>query len=519
LLAQYPLPLAKNVDPYDVLGVARTEHLDDFVARGERPPYISRTTADRELDEALKKANRFVILTGRAKSGKSRTAFEAVRRNFPDYAMLIPARPGDASRLPELLQSYDELADSNPNTVLWLDDMERFVDAGSLSVSLISRAQQKHQALVIVATLRSIEFDKLTDAAGEIGRNAKDVLNRAVRVQLGDVLATGEQEKARQLYSARYPNLDFKISVGESFVAAQQLKARYDTGAESCPEGAAVVRAAIDCRRIGVMRPIPEIFLKELWKYYIHELEPLRDASDADYTGGLSWAKEPLGRYVALLAKVGDPEHSGGFSVPDYLVEHVEEQQRPIPLVVWDLAKDRYQDLGSDVTGVGYIAWLRGLTGKAKEIWEKGLLLGDGRSASNLGAQLVQEGDRIGAKAAFKRGIALGAGGAAHNLGVLLADDGDRSGAKAAFEGGMALGEGSAAFNLGFLLVEDGDRNGAKAAYEQGIALGDGGAALNLGLLLKEDGDRSGAKAAYQAAVELGFEGAQEKLQHLNDLM
>jgi hypothetical protein len=123
LLAQYPLPLAKDVDPYDALGVARTEHVDNYAGRGERPPYISRSEADRELDEAVKKANRFVILTGRAKSGKSRTAFEAVRRNFPDYAMLIPARPGDPSRLSELLQGYDELADSNPNTVLWLDDM------------------------------------------------------------------------------------------------------------------------------------------------------------------------------------------------------------------------------------------------------------------------------------------------------------------------------------------------------------------------------------------------------------
>jgi TPR repeat protein len=78
-----------------------------------------------------------------------------------------------------------------------------------------------------------------------------------------------------------------------------------------------------------------------------------------------------------------------------------------------------------------------------------------------------------------------------------------RSGAKATYEKGIALGDGGAAFNLGVLLEEDGDRSGAKAAFQQGIALGDGGAAFNLGVLLEEDGDRRGAKAAYKAAVEL----------------
>jgi hypothetical protein len=55
---------------------------------------------------------------------------------------------------------------------------------------------------------------------------------------------------------------------------------------------------------------------------------------------------------------------------------------------------------------------------------------------------------------------------------VLLAEDGDRSGAKAAFERGIALGDGGAAFNLGLLLEEDGERAAAKAAYQAAVEMG-----------------------------------------------
>jgi len=174
LLNKYPLPLVEKVNPYDMLGVSKSEHVDRFLKeKGKWPPYIPRKQADDFLDNLLE-ANRFVLITGLSKSGKSRTAFEAIRRNFQnrDYFMIAPARPGDPSQRPTILEEYGNISKIFPNAVLWLDDMERFLDTAVLNVNLINQIFKKHKTLIVVGTMRSMEYDRLTSATGEISRLA-----------------------------------------------------------------------------------------------------------------------------------------------------------------------------------------------------------------------------------------------------------------------------------------------------------------------------------------------------------
>jgi hypothetical protein len=217
LLKQYPPPRISEedpynvsgsaVDPYDVLGISKTRHVDRFrEERSEEPPYIPRRKADKTLDEALK-TSRFVIVTGRSKSGKTRTAFEAAKRNLPGYQVIVPAKTNDPDLLRDVIEAYEKIPAKFLHSVLWLDDIERYLKAGVLNITLVNQLLECHKSLVIFGTLRSKEFAELDRAKSEIGRSAKETLRKATEVFLEDKLEPEEQHIARELYHALYPKL------------------------------------------------------------------------------------------------------------------------------------------------------------------------------------------------------------------------------------------------------------------------------------------------------------------------
>jgi cellulose synthase operon protein C len=105
--------------------------------------------------------------------------------------------------------------------------------------------------------------------------------------------------------------------IGEFMIAGPLLerKLRLERhGMEpTCPEGAAVVWAAIDWQRVGMLRPIPRPALRELYEHYLTVDEP----SDANFEQGSSWARRPVTSSAALLT----PE-DGAYSPHDYIVAY-----------------------------------------------------------------------------------------------------------------------------------------------------------------------------------------------------
>ena len=81
-------PLVEEVGDPGRLGVTRSEWLSDGTEK-RSSPYVRRAK-DAELDRMLATRD-FVLLVGPSKAGKSRTAYEAMCRNFPRRAVLIPA--------------------------------------------------------------------------------------------------------------------------------------------------------------------------------------------------------------------------------------------------------------------------------------------------------------------------------------------------------------------------------------------------------------------------------------------
>lgn len=172
---------------------------------GSMRPYRARPE-DREIADALENAD-VVLLIGPAGSGKSRAAVEALRRVRKDAQLIVPE---DAAGLTRVLQGAPDLLGASHGDdqhatryVLWLDDLERFVDALHLDalddfqrstsdmphgtrafVSDFVSGSRSRCEVQIVATVREDGLRHLLSDAGETANVARRFVARARRVEV-----------------------------------------------------------------------------------------------------------------------------------------------------------------------------------------------------------------------------------------------------------------------------------------------------------------------------------------------
>jgi hypothetical protein len=289
LVKQYPFPKVRETNCYELLGVNMSEQVDDYPDHGERPPYIGREK-DREIISALSGSRHFVLLAGPSAAGKTRTAYEMLLRHCPDAYMLVPAH---RERLSALIEAYKNLPDKPSEAVLWLDDLDRFLQTGDpLQVIATARAQR----LLIVATIHSKVLTKIRKGNEGPGREVNQLLDRADIVTVSDRMTGEERERAGRLY----PDVNFEEGIGESLIAGKRLRERYDNGPS---ELVAVICAANDWRRAGLSRAIPAPDLNELFKSYFRRIEPRIDATRERFASGIEAACDPIVKYSVLLMK------------------------------------------------------------------------------------------------------------------------------------------------------------------------------------------------------------------------
>jgi hypothetical protein len=120
-------PLVRDVsDPID-LGVhpAALAPRDASEGTTRLPPYVRRDI-DTELRRTVTEPG-FVLVVGDTTAGKTRSAFEAMHAILPDHVLIAPGqREGIATAV--------EAAVATRQSVLWLDDLERFLGPGGLSL-------------------------------------------------------------------------------------------------------------------------------------------------------------------------------------------------------------------------------------------------------------------------------------------------------------------------------------------------------------------------------------------------
>jgi TPR repeat protein len=174
----------------------------------------------------------------------------------------------------------------------------------------------------------------------------------------------------------------------------------------------------------------------------------------------------------------------------------------------------------------------------AEELFRQAFEAGHPVAAYDLGAGLLDRGDRAGAKTWYRRAAEHGVPAAAFevgyleeragdldkaerwyrqaaegghsggilNLGVLLENRGEVPAALDLYHRAWDLGDARAAFNIGKIHDNDGKGDQDKAAewYERAAERGNGGAAYNLGHVRHDQGDLAAQVAAWQRAADLG---------------
>lgn len=303
-------------------------------ADGDLPVYVRRDV-DAELRAAVDAAatsGGFVLVKGSSSVGKTRALFEAVRAVLPDWWLL---HPRDAAEVRAFADAV------TPRTVLWLDELQRYLDQpGGIPVGVIRTLLTAKQ--LVVGTLWPGDYTIRIGLriSGQPDRYAEDreLLGLARIIEVADTFSVAERKRAEDL--AADPRIRTALNSSDAGVtqilaAGPELIRRWENADVSDPlqcYGKAVISAALDARRVGVVAPLSEAFLVAAAPAYIGPA--LRAAAPADWFGqAISYANSPLhGATACLIPSAAEMGKVDGWNTADYLHQHAMRARRSLPL-------------------------------------------------------------------------------------------------------------------------------------------------------------------------------------------
>jgi patatin-related protein len=394
-------------DPVRELGIKAAVGIRDDGAR-KLPAYVTRTR-DAELDEKLK-SEPFVLVVGDSAAGKSRSAYEAMRRNFADRALIVPAQ---RNSLNVLVAEGIKLRDA----VVWLDDLEIYLGSDGLNVNVLDRlCGTAPGSVTVLATMRAVEHAKY-GAEQSVPGPERQLLLRTTVVRLDRTLDADEQRRAFAQLSDKglRSALERRQGLGEYVSAGPPLVDRFEDGWSVNPLGAALVRAAVDLRRMGIRRALTRPTLVEVASLYADGAAD----GDAAVEEGFNWATSRIYGASALLSRAQE-----AFLVSDYIVDHVEREARPIPDRAWDVAV-RVAPKDPEALGVSTAAHVKGDVAIAEREFSALAEESDRSIAASasiaLGTIFAERGDRRRAEPWLRKAAEAGRPEAVGVLSALLA--------------------------------------------------------------------------------------------------
>jgi tetratricopeptide (TPR) repeat protein len=300
------LPKVRDANQISQLGVHEAISLPDEPGTSSLDPHLPAYACrdeDWKIDEALRRGG-LVVAQGASASGLTRIISEAIKRCYPSWSLVIPANR--STSLPEIAKIRTRMRDM----VIFLGSLEEHVLEGGLNAHVLDALCPNGRVnVVIVAT-----FTPATDGSAQLA----EVLRRATVVHVPLDLSNAERQRARSQVGHDSRVAEALAQRGEPFAqylssgpAAQSRVLRARDGAQ--PAGAAIVLAALECRRLGMGFTLTRERLHELHRFYLAS-RPSRK----DFDAGMQWATHKVIGTVACLNPVGDDEYE---PLP-YLVKH-----------------------------------------------------------------------------------------------------------------------------------------------------------------------------------------------------
>lgn len=316
---------ARRVDEASAreLGVHPAISIDS--AHDDMPRYVSRDFDDKLRDLIVRGVEDgcFVLLLGGPYWGKTRSLYEAVRVVVPDWWLVQPTKPQEI---------HDLLAAPTDRTVLWLDELHRYLGADPPLLREHVAALVRTTRTIVVGTLWPDYYFTLKrlPADGDVHAEGRRLLDFAEVIRVPDAFTENERERAAKLATVD-SRIKTALTVSDAEVT-QVLAAGPDLviSWEQAPDpySRAIISAAADARRLGVQSPLAVDMLASAMVDY---LTPAQRATPVD-----AWLDRALGHatnqlhgavsaLIPVAREAGSPD---GYEVADYLTQHIGRVRR-----------------------------------------------------------------------------------------------------------------------------------------------------------------------------------------------
>ena len=463
------------------------------VGAGALPEYVPRDTDGAECGVRARVAaaaarGGFVLLVGGSSVGKTRCAAEATRALLPDWQLVHPDDPAQVTAL---------AAAPPPQTVVWLDELQRYLDGEhGLTGGTVRALLAAPGPVVLIGTLWPDRYTAYTalPAPGGADPHAREreVLGLADVVRVAAEFSPAEQDRARAA-AARDVQLRAALAsagpgLTQTLAAAPQLVARWEDARAGHPYGWAVLTAALDAARLGAAAPLPADQLRAAAPGYCTSAQQA-EAPANWFEQALAYAIEKLyGAAAALSPAAAGMGQIAGYTVADYLLQHATRARRTArpPATFWDALLSYLRD-PDDAARLADSARDRLLYRYAIPLYHRAADGGDRFAAEQLAELLAKRGDLDQLRARANAGD----GYAAEQLDGLLAARGDLEQLRARAD----AGDRRAARQLDGLLAARGDLEQLRARADAG----DRRAAEQLDGLLAARGDLEQLRARADA--------------------
>ncbi|QFY12976.1 HD domain-containing protein [Nonomuraea phyllanthi] len=438
-------------------------------ATGDLPAYVLRDTdtAPRGVRDLLAKASGrggMVVLVGESSVGKSRCAYEAIAAVLPHWWLLHPADAGQVRQI---------AAQATGRLVVWLDELQRYV-GGPAGLSAATVRVLLQAGAVLIATIWPERHSTYTAMPGpaQPDRYAaeRELLDLADVVHLPSSFSATECERAEAVAASGDQRIALALrsedcGLTQIIAAAPQLVHRW-RGAD--PYAAAVLNAAIDATRLGVVSPLSPDLLRAAAPGYC-DARRRAAAPPGWFETALAYATGTLNGATAALAPVTDTTTMGqitGYQVADYLQQHAGQQRRvaEVPDTCWQALVDHLTD-PADQTRVGHAAQHRLLYRHARDLYRHALRPGGGQATGLLATLLVGQGRTDDALALWRAQADAGEGSARTMLAGLLDERNRAARELARRQADASPGDRAATVRMAGLLVAQGRPHDAPALW------------------------------------------------------
>ena len=346
----------------------------------------------------------FVLLVGSSSAGKTRTVVEAVKTLLPDWWLVHPAEPAEVADLAHA---------PPPRTVVWLDEMQRYLDGEhGLTGATVRALLGAPHPTVIIGTLWPDRYaaHTIVPAPGAADPHAREreVLELAAVIRIDPEFSPAEQDRARAA-AARDRRLALALDAAgygltQTLAAAPQLVARWQDAQAASPYAWAVLTAALDVARLGARAPLSADLLRAAAPGYCTSQQQA-EAPQNWFEHALAYATEKLHGAAAALAPAGTGMGQiAGYTAADYLIQHADRERRyaRVPASTWDAILSYIRDPANAVR-LADSARNRLLYRYAIPLYRHAADAGDADAALRLAWLLAQRGDLDGLRAPHRR--------------------------------------------------------------------------------------------------------------------